>query len=89
MLGVVFANQEQFGKALEYFRAALKDDALHRPSARPGNIPEPCPTSVYYEELRAHDTARTLLWCLQLENNIDVPYAHVLYVHWLQYYTNP
>ena len=34
MLGVVYANQENFGEALMYFRAALKDDALHRPAAQ-------------------------------------------------------
>ena len=34
MLGVVFANQEQYDKAIGYFRSALADDALHLPAAQ-------------------------------------------------------
>ena len=34
MLGVVYANQENFDKALGYFRASLADDALHLPAAQ-------------------------------------------------------
>ncbi|WP_062265469.1 tetratricopeptide repeat protein [Endozoicomonas arenosclerae] len=34
MLGVVYANQEQFKKALKFFKASLADDALHQPAAQ-------------------------------------------------------
>ena len=34
MLGVVYANQEQFDKALKFFRASLSEDALHLPAAQ-------------------------------------------------------
>ncbi|USE34695.1 tetratricopeptide repeat protein [Endozoicomonas sp. SCSIO W0465] len=34
MLGVVFANQEKYQDATRYFKAALADDALHKPAAQ-------------------------------------------------------
>ncbi|WP_461538623.1 tetratricopeptide repeat protein [Spongorhabdus nitratireducens] len=34
MLGVVYANQDNFDKALKHFKLSLADDALHRPAAQ-------------------------------------------------------
>ncbi|CAM3654940.1 tetratricopeptide repeat protein [Parendozoicomonas haliclonae] len=71
MLGVVFANQEQFGKALEYFRAALKDDALHRPAAQQVryNLAQLLMMQGEYKE--SISTLKT--WMSNLDDGVEVP----------------
>ena len=71
MLGVVFANQEHYDKALQYFRAALKDDALHRPAAQQVRYNLAQLLMMQGEYTESISTLKT--WMINLDEGVDVP----------------
>ena len=71
MLGVVFANQEQYDKALQYFRTALADDALHRPAAQQVRYNLAQLLMMQGEHAESISTLKT--WMANLDEGVDIP----------------
>ena len=71
MLGVVYANQEDYDKALKYFVAALADDALHLPAAQQVryNLAQLQMMREQYKE----GIANLNIWMDNLEEGVAVP----------------
>ena len=71
MLGVVYANQEDYQKALVYFKAALADDALHLPIAQQVryNLAQLLMMEGRYQE----GIDQLKQWMANLEKGVSVP----------------
>ncbi|WP_299729432.1 tetratricopeptide repeat protein [uncultured Endozoicomonas sp.] len=71
MLGVVFANQEQYDKAISYFRSALADDALHLPAAQQVryNLAQLLMMKGKYPE----GIDQLKIWMSNLDDNVEIP----------------
>ncbi|OED43029.1 hypothetical protein ACH42_11115 [Endozoicomonas sp. (ex Bugula neritina AB1)] len=71
MLGVVYANQEDYDKALKHFVAALADDGLHLPAAQQVryNLAQLQMMRGQYKE----GIATLKIWMSNLEDGVAVP----------------
>ncbi|WP_419834515.1 tetratricopeptide repeat protein [Endozoicomonas atrinae] len=71
MLGVVFANQEKYDDATRYFKAALVDDALHKPAAQQVryNLAQLLMMNGQFQE--GVDQLKT--WMANLDEKVEVP----------------
>ena len=71
MLGVVFANQEQYDKAISYFQSALSDDALHLPAAQQVryNLAQLLMTKGKYQQ--GIDNLK--IWMDNLDDKVEIP----------------